>query len=111
MIAETVGDDDAMDLFRHTTELSPHVCIFKSTEYLPLSSSNFYELYKITSSTKSWCLPLQVEGSMGYAHWVCTLLKDKAKHSTEMYRYAIHQMAAIPAASDALARYLGKNRL
>lgn len=30
MIAETVGDDDAMDLFRHTTELSPHVCIFKS---------------------------------------------------------------------------------
>lgn len=27
MIAETVGDDDAMDLFRHTTELSPHVCI------------------------------------------------------------------------------------
>lgn len=48
---------------------------------------------------------------MGYAHWVCTLLKDKAKHSTEMYRYAIHQMAAIPAASDALARYLGKNCL
>lgn len=48
---------------------------------------------------------------MGYAHWVCTLLKDKAKHSMEMYRYAIHQMAAIPAASDALARYLGKNRL
>lgn len=80
-------------------------------EYLPLSSSNFYELNKITSSTKSWYLPLQVEGSMGYAHWVCTLLKDKAKHSTEMYRYAIHQMAAIPAASDALARYLGKNRL
>lgn len=80
-------------------------------EYLPLSSSNFYELYKITSSTKGWCLPLQVEGSMGYAHWVCTLLKDKAKHSTEMYRYAIHQMAAIPDASDALARYLGKNRL
>lgn len=71
MIAETVGDDDAMDLFRHTTELSPHV-----------------------------------EGSLGYAHWVCTLLQDKAKHSTEMYRYAIHQMSAIPAASDALARYL-----
>lgn len=81
-------------------------------EYLPLSSSNVYELYKINSSTKSWFFfNLQVEGSMGYAHWVCTLLKDKAKHSTEMYRYAIHQMAAIPAASDALARYLGKIRL
>lgn len=54
---------------------------------------------------------MQVEGSLGYAHWVCTLLQDKAKHSTEMYRYAIHQMSAIPAASDALARYLGKNCL
>ncbi|XP_056022044.1 SKI3 subunit of superkiller complex protein-like [Ostrea edulis] len=71
MIAETVGDDDAMDLFRHTTELSPHV-----------------------------------EGSLGYAHWVCTLLQDKTKHGTEMYSYAIHQMSAVPAASDALVRYL-----
>ena len=25
LIAETVGDEDAMDLFRHTTELSTHV--------------------------------------------------------------------------------------
>lgn len=95
----------------HYRVISPCLYYLNLIEYLPLSSSNFYELYKITSSTKSWCLPLQVEGSMGYAHWVCTLLKDKAKHSTEMYRYAIHQMAAIPAASDALARYLGKNRL
>ncbi|XP_061172794.1 superkiller complex protein 3-like [Saccostrea echinata] len=71
MIAETVGDDDAMDLFRHTTELSPHV-----------------------------------EGSLGYAHWVCTLLQDETKHNTEMYSYAIHQMLAVPAASDALVKYL-----
>lgn len=25
LIAETVGDEDAMDLFRHTTELATHV--------------------------------------------------------------------------------------
>ncbi|XP_078313322.1 superkiller complex protein 3-like [Crassostrea virginica] len=71
LIAETVGDEDAMDLFRHTTELSPHV-----------------------------------EGSLGYAHWVCSLLQDKTKRNTEVYNYAIHQMAALPAASDALTRYL-----
>ena len=32
LIAETVGHDDAMDLFRHTTELGFHVSIIT---YLP----------------------------------------------------------------------------
>ena len=27
LIAETVGHSDAMDLFRHTTELGFHVCV------------------------------------------------------------------------------------
>ncbi|XP_060062752.1 tetratricopeptide repeat protein 37-like [Ylistrum balloti] len=71
LIAETVGHEDAMDLFRHTNELANHV-----------------------------------EGATGYASWVCTMLKDKSKHNTELFRYSIKQMAAIPAASDALAKYL-----
>ncbi|KAK3606262.1 hypothetical protein CHS0354_037938 [Potamilus streckersoni] len=73
IIAEIVGHDDAMDLFRHTTELGHHI-----------------------------------EGAIGYAHWVCSLLQDKTKHNTEMFRYAIEQMSAIPAASDALSRYLAR---
>lgn len=52
-----------------------------------------------------------MEGSLGYAHWVCSLLQDKTKRNTEVYNYAIHQMAALPAASDALARYLGQTNL
>lgn len=42
----------------HYRVISPCLYYFKShwVPYLPLSSSNFYELYKITSSTKSWCL-------------------------------------------------------
>ncbi|XP_033749913.1 LOW QUALITY PROTEIN: tetratricopeptide repeat protein 37-like [Pecten maximus] len=71
LIAETVGHEDAMDLFRHTNELANHV-----------------------------------EGATGYASWVCSMLKDKSKHNTELFRYSIKQMAAIPAASDALAKYL-----
>ncbi|KAL3865870.1 hypothetical protein ACJMK2_043219 [Sinanodonta woodiana] len=73
IIAEIVGHDDAMDLFRHTTELGHHT-----------------------------------EGAIGYAHWVCSLLQEKTKHNTAMFRYAIEQMSAIPAASDALSRYLAR---
>ncbi|XP_021379584.1 tetratricopeptide repeat protein 37-like [Mizuhopecten yessoensis] len=71
LIAETVGHEDAMDLFRHTTGMANHV-----------------------------------EGATGYASWVCTMMKDKNKHNTELFRYSIKQMAAIPAASDALAKYI-----
>ncbi|XP_052248166.1 tetratricopeptide repeat protein 37-like isoform X1 [Dreissena polymorpha] len=70
IIAELVGHEDAMDLFRHTTELSNHP-----------------------------------EGALGYGHWVCSMLLQSDKKDSPMYVYAIEQMAAIPAASDALARY------
>ncbi|XP_053375489.1 tetratricopeptide repeat protein 37-like [Mercenaria mercenaria] len=69
-IAEVVGHEDAMDLFRHTTELGNHI-----------------------------------EGALGYGHWVCTMLQNIDKRDTYMYTYAIEQMGAVPAASDALARY------
>ena len=53
-------------------------------------------------------LYLQIEGALGYGHWVCSLLLDSEKHVSEIFQYAIHQMSAIPAASDALARYTGQ---
>ena len=31
LIAETVGHSEAMDLFRHTTELGFHVCVYYTT--------------------------------------------------------------------------------
>ncbi|KAK6188238.1 hypothetical protein SNE40_004461 [Patella caerulea] len=71
IIAETVGHEDTMDLYRHTTELSYHP-----------------------------------EGSVGYAHWVCSMLQDHSKHHTDMFQYSIKQMAAIPSATDTLTRYL-----
>ncbi|ESP01284.1 hypothetical protein LOTGIDRAFT_230642 [Lottia gigantea] len=75
MIAETVGHEDTMDLYRHTTELSYHP-----------------------------------EGSIGYAHWVCTVLQDTKKHHTDLYQYCIKQMAAIPSAADTLTRYLEREK-
>lgn len=73
LIAETVGDEDAMDLFRHTTELATHV-----------------------------------EGASGYGSWVCSMLQDESKHNTDLYQYSIKQMAAVPAASTGLGKYLDR---
>ena len=50
---------------------------------------------------------LQVEGSIGYAHWVTETLRDKARLSQELFLYSIQHMAAIPAAADAMAKYTG----
>ncbi|KAI0208166.1 Tetratricopeptide repeat protein 37 [Lamellibrachia satsuma] len=75
LIAETVGDNEAMDLFRHTAEMDNHT-----------------------------------EGAVGYASWVCSVMNDESKMNTESYRYAICQMSAITAASDALAKYTDRVR-
>ncbi|XP_020629636.1 tetratricopeptide repeat protein 37-like isoform X1 [Orbicella faveolata] len=48
-IAEIIGSEEAMDLFRHTTELGSHV-----------------------------------EGSIGYAHWVCSGLAPNTSHENHV---------------------------
>ena len=70
LIAEVVGHEEAMDLFRHTTELGVHL-----------------------------------ESAVGYGQWVLNILGDPEKRGSEMYNYCIKQMAAVPAACDALTRY------
>jgi len=53
----------------------------------------------------------QVEGSLGYGHWVCSMLLHPDKRDNHVYMYAIEQMGAVPVASDALARYTGKQKI
>uniref|UniRef100_A0A182PIB7 Tetratricopeptide repeat protein 37 n=1 Tax=Anopheles epiroticus TaxID=199890 RepID=A0A182PIB7_9DIPT len=68
MIAERVGQmDEAMDLFRHCTQLGYHR-----------------------------------EASLGYAHWVCSIVNEDNYHENERYRFAIDAMAALPVAHDAI---------
>lgn len=50
---------------------------------------------------------LQPEGAVGYAHWVCKTLLDRSIRNTEFFRYSIQHLAAVPAASDAMAKYTG----
>jgi len=45
---------------------------------------------------------------VGYASWVCSVMNDESKMNTKSYKYAICEMSAITAASDALAKYTGK---
>ncbi len=55
-----------------------------------------------------WITLFQSEASLGYAHWVCSTLQEKVHQDEGLYKYSIEQMAAIPVAADALAKYLGK---
>ena len=55
-------------------------------------------------------LLFQLEGSIGYAHWVCKTLKEGLHMDKELFKYSIEQMSAIPAASDALIKYTGQER-
>ena len=50
----------------------------------------------------------QVESGVGYGHWVCRTLQSKKSQDSELYRYSIEQMAAVPAASDVLAAYTSR---
>lgn len=51
-------------------------------------------------------LGVRPEGALGYAHWVCRTLRDMPPHARV---YAIHNMHAVPVASDALTWYTGES--
>jgi len=49
-----------------------------------------------------------MEALIGYADWVCRTLNDRSKMSLSWYQYAVNEMDATTAATDALSKYLGK---
>lgn len=63
---------EAMDLFRHSTQLGYHN-----------------------------------QAALGYAHSVLTTLLDPAKEKDPLFVYAIENMHAVPAATDAMTWYTG----
>ena len=67
-----------------------------------------YQAFTCTSVDKDLSVCTQVEGSLGYAHWVCSTLREKGRLDAQLYQYCIERMAAVPAAADALARFTGK---
>ncbi|XP_077989019.1 tetratricopeptide repeat protein 37-like isoform X1 [Glandiceps talaboti] len=71
LVAENIGSEESMDLFRHTTELGTHL-----------------------------------EGSLGYAHWVChTIFDKKIDKTSELYKYNIVQMGAATSAAVSIGKY------
>ncbi|KAJ8978706.1 hypothetical protein NQ317_015954 [Molorchus minor] len=73
ILAEKLGHEEAMDLFRHSTQLGQ-----------------------------------QQQGGLGYGHWVCRTLLESPP---DTILYSIHNMHAIPVASDALTWYIATPRL
>ena len=50
-----------------------------------------------------------MESSIGYAQWVChTLVDTKLDKKSDLYRFNIVQMNALPAAMVAIGKYAGK---
>nr|XP_031849957.1 tetratricopeptide repeat protein 37 [Nomia melanderi] len=71
IIAETMGRKEAIDLFRHSTQLGFHK-----------------------------------EASLGYAHWVLTVLLNTDIEKDTTYKYIIENMHAVFVASDVMNWYL-----
>lgn len=68
IIAERMGQvDEAIDLFRHCTQLGYHT-----------------------------------ESSLGYAHWVCSVIQDDNYRKNKRYLFAIDNMCALPVSHDCI---------
>ncbi|XP_062562962.1 tetratricopeptide repeat protein 37 isoform X2 [Armigeres subalbatus] len=68
LIAEQIGQvDEAMDLFRHCTQLGYHP-----------------------------------ESSLGYPHWVCSVLNEEEYRKNRHYKFAIENMHALPVSHDSI---------
>ncbi|XP_055636051.1 tetratricopeptide repeat protein 37 [Toxorhynchites rutilus septentrionalis] len=68
VIAEQIGQaDEAMDLFRHCTQLGYHP-----------------------------------ESSLGYPHWVCSILNEEDYRRNKRYQFAIDNMHALPLSHDCI---------
>lgn len=71
LIAEQIGQaDEAMDLFRHCTQLGYHP-----------------------------------ESSLGYPHWVCSVMNDDDYRKNKHYKFAIDNMHALPVSHDSIVRH------
>lgn len=68
IIAEQMGQvDEAIDLFRHCTQLGYHP-----------------------------------ESSLGYSHWVCSVMQDEDYRKNKRYLFAIENMHALPVSHDSI---------
>uniref|UniRef100_A0A452HAC5 Uncharacterized protein n=1 Tax=Gopherus agassizii TaxID=38772 RepID=A0A452HAC5_9SAUR len=93
----------AHEAFKVAQSLEPSYLMCWIGQALIAEAVGSYETMDLFRHTTE--LSMHTEGAKGYAHWVCSTLQDKTNRETELYRYNIVQMNAIPAAQVVLSKY------
>ncbi|XP_053151889.1 SKI3 subunit of superkiller complex protein [Hemicordylus capensis] len=95
--------EQAHEAFKVAQSLEPSYLTCWIGQALIAETVGSYETMDLFRHTTE--LSMHTEGAKGYAHWVCSTLKDQTNRNTELYKYNILQMNAIPAAQVALTKY------
>lgn len=96
--------EQAHEAFKMAQSLDPSYLICWIGQALIAETVGSYDTMDLFRHTTE--LSMHTEGAIGYAYWVCTTLQDKSNRDTELYRYNILQMNAIPAAQVVLSKYV-----
>ncbi|XP_028919257.1 tetratricopeptide repeat protein 37 [Ornithorhynchus anatinus] len=95
--------EQAHEAFKVAQSLDPSYLMCWIGQALIAETVKSYDTMDLFRHTTE--LSMHTEGALGYAYWVCTTLQDKTNRETELYRYNILQMNAIPAAQLVLSKY------
>ncbi|KAK1345115.1 hypothetical protein QTO34_013822 [Cnephaeus nilssonii] len=96
--------NQAHEAFKTAQSLDPSYLMCWIGQALIAETVGSYDTMDLFRHTTE--LSMHTEGAIGYAYWVCTTLQDKSNRETELYRYNILQMNAIPAAQVVLSKYI-----
>uniref|UniRef100_A0A9L0RXB6 SKI3 subunit of superkiller complex n=1 Tax=Equus caballus TaxID=9796 RepID=A0A9L0RXB6_HORSE len=96
--------EQAHEAFKMAQSLDPSYLMCWIGQALIAETIGSYDTMDLFRHTTE--LNMHTEGAIGYAYWVCTTLQDKSNRETELYRYNIVQMNAIPAAQVVLSKYI-----
>ncbi|XP_045354481.1 tetratricopeptide repeat protein 37 [Leopardus geoffroyi] len=96
--------EQAHEAFKMAQSLDPSYLMCWIGQALIAETVGSYDTMDLFRHTTE--LNMHTEGAIGYAYWVCTTLQDKSNRDTELYRYNIVQMNAIPAAQVVLSKYI-----
>ncbi|XP_016071658.1 PREDICTED: tetratricopeptide repeat protein 37 isoform X2 [Miniopterus natalensis] len=96
--------EQAHEAFKMAQSLDPSYLMCWIGQALIAETVGSYDTMDLFRHTTE--LSMHTEGAIGYAYWVCTTLQDKSNRGTELYRYNILQMNAIPAAQVVLSKYI-----
>ncbi|XP_034296590.1 superkiller complex protein 3 isoform X2 [Pantherophis guttatus] len=95
--------EQAHEAFKIAQSLEPSHLICWIGQAFVAETVGSYETMDLFRHTTE--LSMHTEGAKGYAYWVCSTLQDKTNRNTELYKYNILQMNAIPTAQVALTKY------